>query len=54
MIEWIKQKCCKHGDMKIIEEQTYIVKRGYFANKAVIRKYAVCLKCGYKRKISDM
>jgi len=53
MFEWLKQALCKHGDMKIIEESTYIDSFWWSVNYPVTRKYMICLKCGYKRKISD-
>lgn len=50
MIEFIKRCFCKHGEMKIIEEFEYIYI--YHVWRKEVRKYMICEKCGYKRKIS--
>lgn len=52
MIEFIKRCMCKH-DMKIIEDQEWVKPSGdCLDNYRETRKYMVCLKCGYKRKVS--
>jgi hypothetical protein len=54
MIEFIKRCFCKHGEMKIIEEYEYINLGDTFYDEWInnLRKYLICEKCGYKRKIS--
>jgi len=53
MFQWLKQELCKHGDMKIIEEPTWIGSWSWDNATQHMRRYMLCLKCGYKRKISD-
>ena len=57
MIEYIKRIFCKHGDMQIISDREWVNPSSFAGFCETIyekdRKYLVCTKCGYKRKISN-
>lgn len=52
MYEWLKRMLCAHGDMKIVEDKTFIQGLTWQSEYSVVRRYLYCPKCGYKRKIS--
>lgn len=52
-MEFLKRLFCRHGNMKIVEDYTWVCpglgSTNYYNE---LRKYLVCPKCGYKRKVS--
>lgn len=56
MIHWLKTLCCKH-DIQIVEDYTWVIPKKdtweyVYHPRKELRKYMVCVKCGYKKKIS--
>jgi len=54
MIEYLKRMFCRHGAMEVITDMEW-VNQGACCGSVCQeqRKYMICKKCGYKRKISN-
>ena len=51
MINWIKQQFCKHN-IEIIEDEEIINLWWSDYVHYETRKYMICTKCGWKKKVS--
>ena len=52
MIEYIKRLLCTHGNMETITDGEWVGHGGMYKPTYEQRKYLICKKCGYKRKVS--